>query len=104
MHRHETKHEEPRMKAVDIKVPRDLIQLLGLEDAGGLEKHSRLLLAVDLYIDGKVSVGRAAELAGVPYAEFLAVVKERGHKLRVGPQTREEAEKEYRAVKERLTR
>ena len=29
------------MEAIDIKVPRDLIQLLGLDDAEGLEKHSR---------------------------------------------------------------
>jgi hypothetical protein len=36
------------MEAIDIKVPRDLIQLLGLDDAEGLEKHSRQLLAVDL--------------------------------------------------------
>ena len=92
------------MEAVDIKVPRDLIQLLGLEDAEGLEKHSRRLLAVDLYIEGKVSAGRAAELAGVPYDEFLAVVKERGHKLRISPKTRKEAEEEYRAAKGRLAR
>jgi len=36
------------MEAVDIKVPRDLIQLLGPEDAEGLERHSKLLLAVDM--------------------------------------------------------
>lgn len=90
------------MEAIDIKVPRDLIQLLGLEDAEGLEKHSRILLAVDLYIDGKVSLGKAAELAGIPYDEFAVAVKERGHKLRVGPRTRAEAEKEYKVVKGRL--
>ena len=90
------------MEAIEIKVPRDLIQLLGLEDAEGLEKHSRLLLAVELYIDGKVSLGKAAELAGIPYDDFQAVVKERGHKLRIGPKTRAEAEKEYKAVKGRL--
>lgn len=90
------------MEAIEIKVPRDLIELLGLENAKGVEKHSRLLLAVELYIDGKVSLGKAAELAGTPYDKFYGFIKERGHRLRIGPNTPEEAEKEYKAVKERL--
>lgn len=90
------------MEAIEIKVPRDLIELLGLENAKGVEKHSRLLLAIELYIDGKVSLGKAAELAGTPYDEFYGFIKERGHRIRIGPKTPEEAEKEYEAVKERL--
>ena len=90
------------MEAIEIKVPRDLIELLGLENAESLGRHSRLLLAVELYIDRKVSLGKAAELAGIPYDEFYDFLKERGHKLRVGPKTPEEADNEYKAVKERF--
>ena len=90
------------MEAIEIKVPRVLIDILGLENAESLERHSRIVLAVELYIEGKVSLGRAAELAGVPYDEFYVFLKERGHKIRVGPKTIKEAERDYEAAKERL--
>ena len=90
------------MEAIEIKVPRVLIEILGLKNVEGLERHSRIVLAVELYIERKVSLGRAAELAGVPYDEFYVFLKERGHKIRVGPKTLKEAEREYKVAKERL--
>ncbi len=89
-------------KAVEIKVPREFIDVLGLRDVEGLERRSRILLAVELYMEGKVSLGKAAELAGVSYDEFWDSLKERGHKIRVGPKSLEEAEREYKAAKEYL--
>jgi len=90
------------VEAIEIKVPRAFIEILGLNNVEGLERHSRIILAVELYIEGKVSLGRAAELAGVPYDEFFAILKERGHKIRIGPKTLKEAEREYKVAKERL--
>ena len=90
------------MEAIEIKVPRAFIEILGLKNVEGLERHSRIVLAVELYIEGRVSLGRAAELAGVPYDEFYVFLKERGHKIRIGPKTLKEAEREYKVAKERL--
>ncbi len=89
-------------KPVEIKVPREFMDILGLRDVEGLERRSRILLAVELYMDGKVSLGRAAELAGVSYDEFWDSLKERGHKIRVGPKSLAEAESEHKAAKEHL--
>ncbi len=91
-------------RAVEIKVPREFIDILGLKDVEGLQRHSRIILAVELYVGGRVSLGRAAELAGVSYDEFWDFLKERGHKIRAGPKSLEEAEREYRAAKERLAK
>lgn len=88
--------------AVGIKVPKEFIEILGLKDIEGLERHSRIVLAVELYVDGKVSFGRAAELAGVSYDEFFGFLKERGHKIRIGPKSLKEAKREYEVAKERL--
>jgi len=89
-------------RAVEIKMPREFIKILGLKDIKSLEKHSRIILAAELYMAGKVSLGRAAELADIPYDDFWGFLKESGHKIRVGPKTLEEAEKEYEKAKERL--
>jgi len=59
------------MRAIEIKLPAELAEELGLESAKELESHARLLLAIDLYMSGKISLGRAAELAGLSYDEFL---------------------------------
>lgn len=90
------------MEAVEIKVPKEFIGILGLKDVKGLERHSRIILAVELYMEGKVSLGRAAELADVSYDDFWDFLKERGHKIRAGPKSLKEAEREYKVAKERL--
>jgi len=90
------------VEAVDIKVPRDLIELLGLKNTKSLEEHSKKLLAVELYLEGKISLGKAVELSDAGYDEFYGFLKERGHKIRIGPKTLHEAEQEYTIAKERL--
>lgn len=42
------------------------------------ERKARLLLAVALFQEGEVSVGKAAELAGLGYRAFLDALRERG--------------------------
>ena len=42
------------------------------------EAKARLLLAVALFQEGEVSVGRAAEVAGLSYRAFLDALRERG--------------------------
>jgi len=38
-------------------LPTELAEELGLESAKELESHARFLLAIDLYISGKISLG-----------------------------------------------
>jgi predicted HTH domain antitoxin len=42
------------------------------------ESHARRLLAIGLFQEGEVSVGKAAEIAGLPYRAFLDALRERG--------------------------
>ena len=42
------------------------------------EARARLHVAVGLFQDGEVSVGKAAEIAGLSYRAFLDVLRERG--------------------------
>ena len=42
------------------------------------EARARLVLAIGLFQEEEVSVGRAASIAGVSYREFLDALKARG--------------------------
>lgn len=42
------------------------------------EAQARLLLAIGLFQEALVSVGKAAEIAGLSYRAFLEVLRERG--------------------------
>ncbi len=87
------------MRVIEIRLPAELAEELGLRDPRELEEHARLLLAIDLYMGGRISLGRAAELAGLSYDGFWEALRERGLRIRAGPRSLEEAEAEYEAVK-----
>ena len=42
------------------------------------EAHARLVLAIALFQEEEISVGRAAEVAGLSYRDFLDALRERG--------------------------
>jgi predicted HTH domain antitoxin len=42
------------------------------------EAHARLLLALGLFQEGAIAVGKAAEIAGLSYRAFLDVLRARG--------------------------
>ncbi|MGI9174637.1 MAG: UPF0175 family protein [Rhodothermales bacterium] len=42
------------------------------------EARARLFIAVGLFQDGEVSVGKAAKIAGLSYRAFLDALRERG--------------------------
>lgn len=45
--------------------------------------HGRILLAVERYKKGEASLGRAAELAGVPVGQMMTVLTELGVESRL---------------------
>jgi len=48
-----------------------------------LVTRGRVLLAIERYKKGEVSLGRAAELAGVPYGQMMTILAEFGVESRI---------------------
>ncbi|HIH22096.1 TPA: hypothetical protein HA238_00025 [Candidatus Micrarchaeota archaeon] len=67
-----------------------------------MQKISNIDLAVELYKREKVSLGRAAAIAGVPYDEMLSILYLRGVQPKFEPSSKKEAEKELETAKRLL--
>lgn len=59
----------------------------------------RTVAAVELYKEGKVSLGKAAEIAGVTTIEFKDILADRGIRREVGSRSMEELEKGVERIK-----
>ncbi len=60
----------------------------------------RIQLAVHRYQTERLSLAKAATLAGVSWAQMKEILLERGIQPRLGPETLEEAEQEAQALRE----
>ncbi len=58
------------METVDVKLPSELLRAANLEQRN-LSQEAARLLALELYREDKVSLGRAAELCETPLAAFM---------------------------------
>lgn len=60
------------METISIDFPKDLINIFKVreKDPG----HVRKSLAVELYRDGLISIGKAAEIAGISTWEVLEII------------------------------
>jgi predicted HTH domain antitoxin len=65
------------METVKVDVPSDLLKLANLEQSNLSEEAVRLL-ALELFRDEKVSLGRAAELSRTPLAAFMDFAAKHG--------------------------
>jgi len=58
------------METVEVRLPADLVRAAGLNPADPSPEASRLL-ALELYRENRVSLGRAAGLCQTPLEQFL---------------------------------
>jgi len=60
-----------------VKLPSELLRVANLEE-GSLSQEAARLLALELYREDKVSLGRAAELCQTPLAAFMDFAAKHG--------------------------
>ncbi len=65
------------METVDLKLPSELLRAANLEESS-LSQEAARLLALELYREDKVSLGRAAELCQTPLAAFMDFAAKHG--------------------------
>jgi predicted HTH domain antitoxin len=65
------------METVDVKLPSELLRAANLEQ-GSLSQEAARLLALELYREDRVSLGRAAELCQTPLAAFMDFAAKHG--------------------------
>ena len=65
------------METVDVKLPSALLRAANLEESSLSEEAARLL-ALELYREDKVSLGRAAELCRTTLAAFMNFATKHG--------------------------
>lgn len=58
------------MASVNLELPADLISAAKL-DCGNISEEAAKLIALELFREGIVSLGRAAELSATPLAVFM---------------------------------
>jgi predicted HTH domain antitoxin len=65
------------METVDVKLPSELLRVANLEESS-LSQEAARLLALELYREDEVSLGRAAELCETPVAAFMDFAAKHG--------------------------
>jgi predicted HTH domain antitoxin len=66
------------METVDVKLPSELLRAANLAESSSLSEEAARLLALELYREDKVSLGRAAELCQTPLAAFMEFAAKHG--------------------------
>lgn len=87
------------MSDISVKVSKDLSDILGLEGGEDIQKESRLLIALELYREGRISAGKTAEIADLPFDEFFEELKKRKMRLYTTLNIDELEEEESKAEK-----
>ncbi len=62
----------------------------------------RMELAVYRYRSGAISLGKAANLAGVSFEQMREILLSRGIELKLGPETMEDAQAEFETLRSHL--
>jgi predicted HTH domain antitoxin len=94
-------------KTMSIRMDREnyeFLRAISREERGDLSKavrdlvtRGRILLAVEKYRKGEASLGKAAEVAGLPVGQMMTLLEEFGVRSRIDPE-------DYRQSLANLTR
>jgi predicted HTH domain antitoxin len=71
------------MQKVNVEIPSELVAVAGL-DTSNLSGETARLLALELYREDKVSLGRAAELCQMPVEQFMEFAAQHNLPLHYG--------------------
>lgn len=82
-----------RMREEMVAEVQELARELGVDNSSLLRealsiglRELRIRLALDEYAEGRASLGKAAEIAGIGYRNFFLEAKKRGVQIRYGEQ------------------
>jgi predicted HTH domain antitoxin len=64
------------METKPLELPSDLLHVVSQLNSGDLAKETAKLLALELFREDKISMGRAAELCHTPLATFMEFAAE----------------------------
>ena len=67
------------LSTVVVRLPYDIKSIIGEQKS--IEKETLILIATELYREGEISVGRAAELANMPFEDFIEEFRKRKIKI-----------------------
>lgn len=82
---------------LEVPIRKDLLSMLGFSKAEAVEAV-REFSVLGLYLERKISTGKAAELMGIRKREFIRLLARKG--IRYFDYTVDEMEGEFRAVDE----
>ena len=72
------------METTPLELPADLLQVVSELNAGDLARETAKLLALELFREDKISMGRAAELCHTPLAAFMEFAAEHNAPIHYG--------------------
>ena len=84
---------------IKVKISKDIVSLSNLSKKE-LEIESNLLLVINLYLQGKISLSKASELSKLKVDEFLEELRKRKILRNIGPSSVDELEKDYQTALE----
>lgn len=71
--------ETTKMERIEIELPRDIVfAMRGLEKPEEIKKKLKIALAILLFQEGSISLGKATELAQMSRVRFIEVLKDYG--------------------------
>ena len=77
------------MQTVRVEIPVDLVVVAGM-DPDDISAHATLLIALELFREDKLSLGRAAELCRLPIEKFMEFAGRHNVSLHYGAEDLEE--------------
>lgn len=82
---------------IEASFPKEFLNFFSSKDE--FQKEAKIMLAIQLYLENKISIGKAAELSNMNYHDFEDELKKRDLKKLIGPTDLDSQEKEFDNLK-----